>query len=81
MVHNVEAQTEGTATGAAFCGAVLGAVAVIAHEVYDVLFSDYPIADPFLHVMTEMAVLVPGGAMVFVAIAGIRNWFLPIGSE
>ncbi len=54
---------------------------MIAHEVYDALFSDYPIADPFVHLMTEMAVLVPGGAMVFVAIAGIRNWFLPIGSE
>jgi hypothetical protein len=81
MVHNVEAQIEGTATGAAFCGAVLGAVAVIAHEVYDVLFSDYPIADPFLHVMTEMAVLVPGGAMVFMAVANIRNRFLPIRSE
>ncbi len=56
-------------------------MAVIAHEDYDVLFSDYTIADPFLDVMTEMAVLVPGGAMVFVAVASIRNWFLPIRSE
>jgi hypothetical protein len=26
-------------------------------------------------------VLVPGGAMVFMAVASIRNWFLPIRSE
>jgi hypothetical protein len=73
MVPNVEARTEWTTAGAAYCGAVLGAVAVIVHQVYIVLFSAYTIADPFLRVMTEMAVLVPGGAMVFAAIASLRN--------
>ncbi len=76
MTLEVETRTEWTMTGAACWGGVLGAVAVIVHEVYDVLFSDYPIADPFLHVMTEMAVAVPSSAVGFVAIAGIRNWFL-----
>jgi hypothetical protein len=76
MTLDVEARTEWTATGAVCWGGVLGAVAVIVHEVYDVLFSGYLIADPFLHVMTEMAVLVPGSAMVFVTIAGMRNWLL-----
>ena len=61
MTLDVDARTEWTTTGAAYCGAVLGAVAVIAHELYIVLFSNYPIADPFLHVMIEMAVVVPGG--------------------
>jgi hypothetical protein len=76
MTLDVDARTEWTTTGAAYCGAVLGAVAVIAHELYIVLFSNYPIADPFLHVMIEMAVVVPGGAMAFAAIATIRSWYL-----
>jgi hypothetical protein len=54
---------------------------VIAHQVYIVLFSASPIDDPFLHVMTEMAVVVPSSAMVFVAIAGIRNWLLRLRLE
>ena len=56
-------------------------LAVIAHELYIVLFSNYPIADPFLHVMTEMVVLVPGSAMVFIAVATFRNRLLFIRSE
>ena len=81
MAHNVELMTEWTATGAGYCGGVLGSVAVIVHEVYIVLFSDYPIADPFVHVMTEMAVLVPGSAMMFIAVATFRNRLLFIRSE
>lgn len=76
MALQVEAKTEWTVTGAAYGGGVLGAMAVIVHEVSIVLFSDYPLADPFLHVMTEMAIVVPGTALVFAAIAGIRNWLL-----
>ena len=76
MAFRVEAKTEWTATGAACWGGVLGAASVIAHELYIVLFSASSIDDPFLHVMTEMAVVVPGGAMVFVTIAGIRNRLL-----
>jgi hypothetical protein len=78
MALDVEARTEWTMAGAAFCGAVLGAVAVLTHELYVVLFGDYPIVDPFLHVMTEMAVLVPGGAVLFAGVAVIRNWLSQI---
>jgi uncharacterized membrane protein len=81
MTLQVGARTEWTATGAACWGGILGAVAVMVHEVYDVLFSDYPIADPFLHVMTEMVVLVPSGAMGFTVIAGVRNWLLRMRLE
>jgi hypothetical protein len=73
MALQVEAKTDWTVTGAAYWGGVLGAVAVIVHEVYAVLFSAYPLADPFLHVMTEMAFVVPGTALAFAVIAGIRN--------
>ena len=81
MAHNVEVRTEWTATGAAYYGGVLGSVAVIVHQICTVLFSDYPIADPFLHVMTEMAVLVPGSAMVFIVVASFRNRLLFTRSE
>jgi hypothetical protein len=76
MALQVEAKTEWTVTGAAYGGGVLGAMAVIVHEVFIVLFSDYPLADPFLHVMAEMAIVVPATALAFAAIAGIRNWLL-----
>jgi hypothetical protein len=73
MALNVEAGTEWDVTVAAFCGAVLGAVAVVVHQLYVALFVDYLIVDPFVYVMTEMAVLVPGGAMLFGAVTMIRN--------
>ena len=76
MALQVEAKTEWTVTGAAYGGGVLGAMAVIVDEVFIVLFSDYPLADPFLHVMAEMAIVVPATALAFAAIAGIRNRLL-----
>ncbi len=75
MALDVETEAEWSATAAAFCGAVLGAVAVLAHQLYVALFVDYLIVDPFVYVMTEMAVLLPGGALLFAAIAIIRNRF------
>jgi hypothetical protein len=81
MTLQVEARTEWAVTGVACWGGILSAVAVMAHEVYDVLFSASSIADPFLHVMTEMAVLVPSGAMGFAVIAGVRNWLLRMRLE
>lgn len=74
MTLNVEAPTEWDRTVAAFCGAVSGAVAVIVHQVYVVLFSDELVGDPFVYVMTEVAVLVPGGAILFSGVAILRNW-------
>jgi hypothetical protein len=41
MVLNTEPGTEWDATVAAFCGAVLGAVAVVVHQLYVALFVDY----------------------------------------
>lgn len=76
MTLHVEAPTEWDWTVAAFCGAAFGGVAVVAHQVYVALFSDVLIVDPFVYVMTEMALFIPGGAMVFVAVAIIRNWLM-----
>jgi hypothetical protein len=76
MAHNIEPWTEWPMISAACWGSDLGAVAVIVHEVRSVLFGDYPIGDPFVHVMTEMVVAVPCGALLFAATAGLRNWLL-----
>ncbi len=39
------------------------------------LLGECPVIDPFIHVMTEMAIVVPGGAMLFAGAAMIRNRF------
>ncbi len=74
MTLNVEAPTEWDRPVAAFCGAAVGAVAVLVHQVYVVLFSDVLIVDPFVYVMTEMALFIPGDAVVFAGAALLRNW-------
>ena len=73
MASYVVTGTEWNARAAALCGAVLGAAAVMAHELRDVLLRDCPAVDPFIHVMTEMAVAVPSGAMLFAGVATMRN--------
>ena len=74
MTLHVEAPTEWDRTAAAFCGAALGAVAVLVHQVYLALFSDVLIVDPFVYVMTEMAMFIASGAMLFAGAAILRNW-------
>jgi hypothetical protein len=81
MAPSIEAKKERPVTGAAYWGGVLGAVAVIVHEVRAVLFGDYPIGDSFVHVMTEMVVAVPCGGLLFAATAGLRNWLLRMRLE
>ena len=83
MTLNVEAPTEWDTSAAAFCGAAFGAVAVVVHQVYVALFSDVLIVDPFIYVMTEMALFIPGGAMLFSGAVILRNWLLQerIGSS
>jgi hypothetical protein len=78
MMLNVEAPTEWDRTVAAFCGAAFGAVAVVVHQVYVALFSDVLIVDPFVYVMTEMALFIPGGAMLLAGAVTLRNWLLQV---
>jgi hypothetical protein len=63
--------------GAAFCGSILGAMAVVAHEVYTGLIGNCPSTDPFIHTLTEAAMFVPGGAMMFMVIVAAYNLLLP----
>jgi hypothetical protein len=74
MTLNVEAPTQWDTTVAAFCGAAFGAVAVVVHQVYVALSSNVLIVDPFLYVMTEMALFIPSGAMLFAGAVTLRNW-------
>jgi hypothetical protein len=69
-------ETEWSTLGAAFCGAVLASLAVMVHEVYTVIFGYCLSSDPFTHVLLEMAIFGPGGAILFGAIASVRNRFL-----
>jgi hypothetical protein len=61
------------AGGAAFCGGVLGAVAVMGHEVYTVFIGRCPSVDPFTYVMAELAVFAPAGAVLLGIAANMRT--------
>jgi hypothetical protein len=52
---------------------------VIAHELHHVLSVDFPVDDPFVHVMTEMAVVVLGGVVLSVGAVMIRNRLRQLG--
>jgi hypothetical protein len=39
----------------------------------DIIASRFDNADPFVHIATELAVFAFGGAMLFAAVAGMRN--------
>jgi hypothetical protein len=71
----MEAGTDWDVTVAAFFGGILGTVVAVVHQVYVALFSTDLIVDPFVYVMTEMAVLVSGGVVLFAVLAMIRNRF------
>jgi hypothetical protein len=65
-----------TPESAAFCGGFLSAVAVMLHEGYTVLFGLCLPIDPFTHVLAELAMFAPGGAILFAAAAHTRNWLV-----
>jgi hypothetical protein len=64
------------ASGGAFCGGVLGAMAVMVHEGYTVFSGHCLPIDPFTHVMAELAVFAPGSAAVLGIAANVRNWLV-----
>ncbi len=75
MPLKVEAETEWDVTVASFFGGILGTVVALAHQIYAALFGTDLIVDPFVYVMTEMAVLISGGVVLFAVLAVIRNRF------
>ncbi|GEO16306.1 hypothetical protein [Microvirga aerophila] len=60
-------------TVAAFCGAMVGMTLAIALEARDICAGRFDDVDPFVHIVTELAVFASGGAMLFAAVAGLRN--------
>ena len=61
--------TEQSTAGPALCGAIVGSMAVMVHEVYIVFFGTCLSSDPFTHALGEMAMFGPGGAIAFAATA------------
>ncbi len=61
---------------AAICGGALGAAAVMLHDCYNVVFGLCLPIDPFTHVLAELAMFAPGGAILFAAAANTRNWLV-----
>jgi predicted component of type VI protein secretion system len=73
MEPDPETKLEWDAGGAALCGAVLGAMAVIGNEVYTVSLDLSLRIDPFTYVLAELAVFAVGGAVLFALGANTRN--------
>jgi hypothetical protein len=78
VVQSVKAarRAGSNAAGAAFCGGVLGAMAVMVFEGYTVFSGHCLPIDPFTHVMAELAVCAPAGAAVLGIAATMRNRLL-----
>lgn len=54
-------------------GALAGMTLAIVVEAYDVFSGRFNDVDPFIHILVEMTVFTSGGAMLFAAIAEMRN--------
>jgi hypothetical protein len=67
MRLTIKTDTERSAAGLAFCGAVLASMGVMVHEVYTVIFGRCLSSDPFTHVLIEMATFGSAGALAFAA--------------
>jgi hypothetical protein len=70
---NSESRTRQDLTGFALCGALAGTALVFVLEASGIFSDRFDDVDPFIHIMTEMAIFVGGGAMLFAAIAEMRN--------
>lgn len=81
MGLTIRSGAEWNPESAALCGGFLGAVAMMLHEAYTVLFGLCLPIDPFTHVLAELAMFAPGGAMLFAAAANTRNRHLRTRSE
>lgn len=46
---------------------------VVVHEAYVIASGDLHDVDPFVHVLAEMAIFIPAGAMLLAAVAKVRN--------
>jgi hypothetical protein len=63
--------------GLAFVGAGVGLMLVVVHEAFVIFSGNFDNVDPFTHIILEMIIFAVGGALVFAAVAEIRNWLWP----
>ena len=62
--------------GLALCGALVGAMLVLAHNVWTILSGDFDASDPFLQVMTETIGSAGAGAILLVSLSVVHRRFL-----
>jgi hypothetical protein len=61
----------------AFVGAYVGSMAALAHEVYTLLLGRFNDSDPFLTLVSTLAVANLGGAVLFAIVAWVHNGATP----
>jgi hypothetical protein len=59
--------------GFCLCGAFVGTMLVLVHEIHEIALVRFPQADPFLHIMAEMSLLAISNAVLFAGVAIVRN--------
>jgi len=79
MKLTIKTDTERSTVGPALCGAVLASLAVMVHEICTVFFGRCLSSDPFTHVLMEMAMFGPAGAITFAVTGHIWSRFVPRG--
>ena len=60
----------------ALCGALMGAMLVLAHNVWSILSGHFDASDPFLHVMAETIGSAGAGAVLSVVLGLVHRRFL-----
>ena len=63
-------------TDFALCGALAGAVLVLAHNVWTILSGHFDASDPFIHVMAETIGSASAGAILSVLLGLVHGLFL-----
>ena len=63
-------------TALALCGALAGAMLVLALNVWDILSGRLDASDPFIHVMTETIGSAGAGAVLFVVLGLVHRLFV-----
>ena len=63
-------------TDLALCGALVGALLVLAHNVWSILSGHFDASDPFLHVMAETIGSAGAGAVLSVVLGLVHHLLL-----
>ena len=63
-------------TDLAFCGALLGAMLVLAHNVWTILSGHFDASDPFMYVMSQAIGSAAAGAVLSVLLGLVHRRFV-----